>query len=1142
MLSRILERCRTWRTPALVLAATGLTALTAQAQFNAQNVNFPTASSGVSEIAVVSSTAVWATAYDGSGSSAALRDLSITTNGGTTWTPRTVPANTSYTFADISAVSATTAWVAMVNTTSGGGQIFKTTNGGASWTQQLSSGYTQSGSYLDCIHMFSATNGVVVGDPVLGEFEIYRTTNGGTSWTAVPNANKPDAQTGEYGLLRMMRGNNNQQVCFGTNKGRVYRSTNGGLNWTVSATGLSQVNQMAFSTNNDGLALEYDANGGFVGMACTRDGGASWFSINPTGIVYTGDLQAIPSLPGYYISASPFTSASGTSYTTDYGQTWTTIETGVQRTAIGGADANHIWAGSYTSSTHTGGIFFGPLPGSANPLGNPPSWSWAKKLANTNDDAALADATDASGNVYVAGYFSGSITLGSTTLNSNGGVDGYLAKYSPSGALLWAKNIGGTTSDQMRAVCTDASGNVFVAGYTTGNISFGSFSVSAGSLPNFFIARINPANGQPVWIKSEGGAGTEYVNDIEADNVGYIYVAGSYDGQSKFDALGNFCTPVGGEDGVVVKYAINGNYQWVYPVGGDADDPITGIGAVESGGVIIGGTFGTSVGSTIHIGPTTTLTSVDGTDGYMAYIQENGTLWYANRFGGTGEDGVYGVTCDQYGHAVLAAYFSQSMVFAGVTVAPLTTTGTSSVVLGYTGSNEAWSSVTGGSLSAAAYNVTKDATGNYYAVGVFQGTASFSSASLTSAGSTDIYVTKYDNNGQMQWVTSAGGAGQDQGMALAVDASGNVYVAGVFTTSSLRLGSNTLSASGGTDGFLGKLGTTTCTLSTPTLTSNSPVCVGQLLTLTGGNVDAGTTVRITGPNNFSTSSANGQINAATAAAGGTYTIVVTSTAQACSTSATTSVVVNAVPSPPTVGDASICTPSSVTLTAGNVPSGATVEWYTTTGSTPLYTGNPYNTPVLSAATSYVVRVRSAQGCVSTGNRITVNYITLSTPSITAQVQGGGVLLTSSSVSGNQWFRNGNAIPGATGQTLYVNDPANNGIYTVQVSANDCTSPMSAGSVVTITGLADGLASLKLTVAPNPTTDGRTLLKLAGARSGETVRIRVLDALGRSVYTGSAVSEAGETHHLLDLSVLPQGIYTVRVAAAGRVLTQPMVRE
>src|SRR5690242_10193079 len=80
-------------------------------------------------------------------------------------------------------------------------------------------------------------------------------------------------------------------------------------------------------------------------------------------------------------------------------------------------------------------------------FGQAPNWQWARSGAS-DDNHANGVATDASGNIYVAGSFSGaSITFGSTVLNNIGGYDMYLVKYNGGGNVLWAQAFGGSDGD-----------------------------------------------------------------------------------------------------------------------------------------------------------------------------------------------------------------------------------------------------------------------------------------------------------------------------------------------------------------------------------------------------------------------------------------------------------------------------------------------------------------------------------------------------------------------------------------------------------------------------------------------------------------------------------------------------------------------
>lgn len=91
-----------------------------------------------------------------------------------------------------------------------------------------------------------------------------------------------------------------------------------------------------------------------------------------------------------------------------------------------------------------------------------------------------------------------------------------------------------------------------------------------------------------------------------------------------------------------------------------------------------------------------------------------------------------------------------------------------------------WAATAGGPGSDIGHAIALDPAGNAFVTGTFNGTATFGATTLTSAGLSDIFVAKYDPNGQLLWARRAGGAGYDNGAGIAVDAAGNCHITGSF--------------------------------------------------------------------------------------------------------------------------------------------------------------------------------------------------------------------------------------------------------------------------------------------------------------------------------------------------------------------------
>jgi hypothetical protein len=143
-------------------------------------------------------------------------------------------------------------------------------------------------------------------------------------------------------------------------------------------------------------------------------------------------------------------------------------------------------------------------------------------------------AVDAAGNSYVAGDFSGNLTLGATTLSSQAG-DGYVAKRDSAGTWLWARKIGGSNNDRAQSLGLDATGRVYLAGeFFSATMQVGNTTLTkAGTDSNrkdIFIACLDGTTGTWQWALQAGSSESESVQDLVVDPIaGALYVTGSFD-------------------------------------------------------------------------------------------------------------------------------------------------------------------------------------------------------------------------------------------------------------------------------------------------------------------------------------------------------------------------------------------------------------------------------------------------------------------------------------------------------------------------------------------------------------------------------------------------------------------------------------
>jgi len=351
-----------------LLSAFALLSVAAMAQsWDPQATNWPQ-SYGVDEMSIVDANTVWTFAYDGTGTPNSYPKLiSKTTNGGATWEAKTIsgpPSNALV--SDIAAVDANTAYIVTAPFSGSGAAngIWKTVDGGTSWTKQTSFGST-SASFANQIYFWDANNGWACGDPVGGKFEMYKTSNGGTTWTAVAGAPAPEGgQGGEFSYVGVkdVAGDN---VWIGTDLGRILRSTDRGTTWTGyitpcldfgGVTTSGSQGSFAFKDGNNGLLLTADgvSAGGFVtaGLYKTTDGGENWEMLEPTGEWYYGDIAYVPGTANTYVTTGIAPTVAepllGSSYSTDGGVTWTSIDSGEQRGKVKFLNGTTGWCGQFS--------------------------------------------------------------------------------------------------------------------------------------------------------------------------------------------------------------------------------------------------------------------------------------------------------------------------------------------------------------------------------------------------------------------------------------------------------------------------------------------------------------------------------------------------------------------------------------------------------------------------------------------------------------------------------------------------------------------------------------------------------------------------------------------------------------------------
>jgi hypothetical protein len=336
-------------------------------------------------------------------------------------------------------------------------------------------------------------------------------------------------------------------------------------------------------------------------------------------------------------------------------------------------------------------------------------------------DEAFSIAVDGSGNVYTAGV----------SAANNFNLDYAVIKYSSSGAQLWAKRYDGPAgkSDYAKSVAVDASGNVYVSGFSDGNNDLDYLTIKYNS------------SGTQLWAQRYNGTGdsTDYEYAMAIDGSGNVYVTGS---TIRAGINNHYLT---------VKYSTAGVLQWVqeYNGPGIGDDIAYSIAVDASANVYV---TGVSAGN--------------GSQGDYTTIKYNtsGVQQWVSRYNGgaNGDDVGISIALDASGNVYVTggSQGSAANSFDYATVK-------------YNSSGvQQWASRYNGASSDFdwANSIALDGSGNVYVTGQSKGT-----------GSNYHYATvKYNNSGAQQWaqVYNGPGSGEDVASVIKVSSSGNVFVTG----------------------------------------------------------------------------------------------------------------------------------------------------------------------------------------------------------------------------------------------------------------------------------------------------------------------------------------------------------------------------
>lgn len=358
---------------------------------------------------------------------------------------------------------------------------------------------------------------------------------------------------------------------------------------------------------------------------------------------------------------------------------------------------------------------------------------WVRSLGGSMVDRGYGVATDATGHAYVTGHYqSTDAQANGRTLPNAGDYDIFVAKYDPSGTLLWVSTAGGKGYDYGHGIAVDPQGDIIVTGAVAGEARFGEVTVNAGgSTRPIFCAKYDPA-GTLKWVKTTSGRFSGSGHGVGVDAQGFIYIGGSGSGTGAF---GPVLLDSKSQAAMVVKLTPVGEAAWAALIPGIPSAGFHEIAVDDTGRSWCAGMF---KGRVTLDARTVQTTGDKDSDGFVCHYSPDGRLLWSHTIQGPATDYCLGVATDGTGRGFVTGEFSQSATMAGQRLTARGATDIFTAAFDETGGLE-WLVPAGGVKGDNAYTMAWHVSDRLVFAGACVAPASFGSQVMTSPGGAEAY-------------------------------------------------------------------------------------------------------------------------------------------------------------------------------------------------------------------------------------------------------------------------------------------------------------------------------------------------------------------------------------------------------------------
>ena len=669
---------------------------------------------------------------------------------------------------------------------------------------------------------------------------------------------------------------------------------------------------------------------------------------------------------------------------------------------------------------------------------------------------------------------------------------------------VWATYYGGEGDDGGNSLAIDAFGNVYLTGSTNsmlGIASGGYQNTFGGGNNDAFLVKFD-SDGNRLWATYYGGNGDDVSINITTDAIGNVYLTGCTSSPFGIASDGFQNTYGGGAfDAFIVKFDPNGIRLWATYYGGIGYDVGACITTDVVGNLYISGqTSGTSGIASVGF------QNIYGGgiyDAFLVKFDTNGNRLWASYYGGTGDDRGYSITTDDMENVYLTGYASSASGIASGGFQNTYSGGMYDVFLVKfdANGNRLWATYYGGVDDDRSYSVTTDATGNLYIAGNTTTAAGIASGGFQNiyAGWVDAFLVKFNAAGNRLWATYFGGTNGEEGYKVTTDAASNVYFAGdSYSDNGIASGGFQGTLEGEENMFVAKFDS-----------AGTRLCstyYGQVHDEGGYvGVDRLGNVYLSGstPSDSEIASEGFQNTF-----GGGYHDACLIKFSSCGPLTAGSILTN-------FTCFGLCTGKAMA-----VPSGGITPYNYSWNTTPEQTTQQASS--LCPGTYSVTVTDAADSSVTV-------YITINDGlNIPLSITQNGDTLYASGGQNYQWYLNDTLISGATSSNYVIT----NGGYYYVTNTDSCT--FTSNSIETgclCVGISENPLFQSISLFPNPANEQLNIIvQLSNA---EAATIKLTDAFGRKVYQKEETQKATSFNWQIPLSGFAAGIYFAEITVLGQ---------